>query len=493
MKKWYKIVIIICLFTGAGACKKFLEVKPLDTLSGKDFWKTKGDAQKAINGVYTLLLRKFLDGTLYNTGDFRAGNWNWFGKDNLRALGTNRMLNTGSGDGTDGGQDWSGFYRAIAAANLCIDRIPGIEDNSFSTREKKALTAEARFVRAFIYYYMVRMYGDVPLQLDPYDTQLRKREDMINVLDVCKQDLKDCLDDLPLSYEDPTNRAVRGTKGAALTLMAHMNMWQAGFDKAKKQQYWQAAADLGKEVMDLGVYELLPYTKETFQTIFKGRSEEGIFELSLDANYGEKFHSLICQWTLHEPIIHSAGNVYGGFGSEITPMKKHLDRLYVPGEPDKRFELWFDDPYCTKNPQSAMFLKFSAVTDPTSRDYDANFIFFRYADLLLLRAEALADLKQDTDARKLLNMIRERAGARSYIGGGDKALQDAIFAEREKEMMGEGHLWYDLVRTGRVTDQNLTENYLTTDQFNKGAWTWPIYDGAVRNNPLITKNQYWIQ
>jgi starch-binding outer membrane protein, SusD/RagB family len=494
MKKW----ILLFLLIVPVACKKFLEVKPLDTLSGNDFWKSKSDAEKAINGVYSILLGKFLEGTLYNTGDFRAGNWNWFGKNNLRALGTNNLL---SGDLCDGCTDgsgkvvnWSAFYQAIAAANLCVDRIPGIADANFSTSDKKALAAEAHFIRAFIYFYMVRLYGDVPLQFNPYDTKLKPREKMEVVLQTCLDDLAAVKDDLPVAYDDPTNRAVRGTQGAALTLMAHMNMWLAGFDKANQQKYWQQAATLGKEVMDLNVYRLLPYTKATFQNIFKGRSEEGIFELSLDANYGNNFHSLICQWTLHEPIIHSSGDLYGGFGCEITPMVKHLDRLYPRGEPDARFDLWFDDPYCTRNPQSAMFLKFSSVTNPSSRDYDANFIFFRYADLLLLRAEALADLGgQDADAIALLNMVRERAGARAYAGGGGQVLQDAIFAEREKEMMGEGHLWYDLVRTGRVQDHNVCEDYLTAEQMQKRAWTWPIYSGAMNNNPLIKQNEYWLK
>ncbi|MBS0031557.1 RagB/SusD family nutrient uptake outer membrane protein [Chitinophaga sp. 22321] len=487
MRKWYKIGIIICLLAGAGACKKFLEVKPLDTLSGKDFWKTKQDAQSAINGAYVILLNKFTRSILYNAGDFRPGNWNWFGKDNLRKLGQNLMLNTGGGDGADNPQDWKEFYQAIALANLCIDRIPGIEDPNFGNREKKALVAEARFLRAFIYFYIARMYGDVPLQTDPYDTKLMPREKMLTVLDFCLKDLETSKDDLPLSYDDPTNRAVRGTQGAALALMAHINMWAAGFDKANEQKYWTQTAALGKAVMDLNVYKLLPYTKETFLTIFKGRSEEGIFELSLDANYGGKFHSLICQWTLHEPYIHD--NIGGR--SEITPMIRHLDRIYPRGESDKRLELWFYNPYNTD--QTPMFLKFSAITDPSSRDYDANLIFFRYADIILLRAEALAYLNQNVESIKMLNLVRDRAGAKLYVGGGGKPLQDAVFLEREKEMMGEGHLWYDLIRTGRISDKNALENSLTPEQMERGAWTWPISGDAVKNNPLVTRNAYWIQ
>lgn len=182
MKHWFRIGMLFCLLLGAGSCKKFLEVKPLDTLSGKDFWKTRGDAQKAINGAYAKLLQKFTNGVVYNVGDFRAGNWNWFDKNGFRNLAANRLLQA-TGDGIEDIPDWGLFYQAIATANLCIDRIPGIEDPAFSSKEKKALVAEARFLRAFIYFYMSRLYGDVPLQTDPYDITLKPREKMLTVLD----------------------------------------------------------------------------------------------------------------------------------------------------------------------------------------------------------------------------------------------------------------------------------------------------------------------
>lgn len=489
MKQWYKIGILFCLLLGAGSCKKFLEVKPLDTLSGKDFWKTKGDATKAVNGAYASLLEKFTKSALYNVGDFRAGNWNWFNKNGFRFLATNRLLSA-TDDNMNDIPDWGTFYKAIATANLCIDRIPGIEDPNFSSKDKKALVAEARFIRAFTYFYMVRLYGDVPLQTDAYDISLKPREKMLTVLDFCLKDLAGCKDDMIISYDDPTNKAVRGTKGAVLALMAHINMWSAGFDKANQQKYWSQTDVLIKELMDLHEYKLVEYTKQNFQTIFKGRSEEGIFELSLNANYGGSFHFLICQWTLHAPIIQDGLNG----NSEITPIVKHLDRIYPRGESDKRLDLWFDDPYAATGIQKPMFLKFSAITNPISRDYDANFIFFRYADVLLLRAEALANLgTQNDEAIKMLNLVRDRAGAKVYTGGGGSPLQDAIFYEREKEMMGEGHLWYDLIRTGRIGNMNLTENPLTPELMAKGAWTWPISSSAINNNPLIVSNQYWIQ
>src|SRR5699024_6955197 len=476
------------------SCKKFLYVKPIDQLTGNNFWEDRDDAEAAIHGAYRLLLNKITFSTLYNDGDFRAGGWNWFNKRNFQMLSENKMLSPDLNyqDNTaDPAYSWVDFYRTIAVANLCVDRIPEIEDPSLSTSTKKSLVAEAKFIRAFTYFYMVRLYGDVPLQFDAYNQEKKERTNMITVLDTCIQDLKKSEHNLPINYQDPTNRAVRATRGAALTLMANMYMWKAGFDEENQKNCWEQTVKLSQQVMDLGVYELLPYSSfEDIQTIFKGRSKEGIFELSLSANYGVSSHTLISQWTMHEPYIHVG--LYGGFGSEITPKEEMLDKLFPPGVPDKRFEYWFDDPYSTENPQSAMFLKFASVEDAQSRDFDANYIFFRYAGLLLLRAEAMAKLNKPNEAIALLNEIRKRAGTPDYSGGGGQDLKDAIFMERRKELIGEGWLWYDLVRTKRVLDPNETTNNLSEDDFERGAWTWPIPSSAINDNPHLKQTLYWL-
>ncbi len=494
----YSIYIILLVMGMSTSCKKFLYVKPVDKLSGNNFWQDESDAEDAINGAYRRLLDHISFSTLYNDGDFRAGGWNWFNKLNLRTLAQNKMLSPdlNAQDNTaDPRTSWTGLYRVIATANLCIDRIPGIDDPDFSEKDKKRLVAEARFIRAFTYFFMVRLYGDIPLQWDPYDQTKKSRMDMKKIMDTCIQDLSKSKNDLPLSYADPTNRAVRATKGADLTLMANMYMWKAGFQtsEAEKKKSWQQAADLAEQVMGLGVYKLLPYSSlKDMQEIFKGRSKEGIFELSFNANYGVSSHNLIAQWTLHEPYIHSDPNLYGGDGSEITPKKSMLDKLYPSGTPDKRFQFWFDDPYSTANPQSAMFLKFSSVANKTSRDYDANYIFFRYAGLILTRSEALAHLNKTGTSIALLDSIRHRAGLSDYNGGGGQSLLDAIFNERRRELMGEGWLWYDLVRTRKVLDPNETTDYLRQDEFEKGAWTWPIPQNAINDNPHVKQTIYWL-
>src|SRR5699024_7010118 len=116
----------------------------------------------------------------------------------------------------------------------------------------------------------------------------------------------------------------------------------------------------------------------------------------------------------------------------------------------------------------------------------------RDGGIFLLGAGALAALGQTTVAIELLNMVRKRAGANMYIASqGD--LKEFIFRERQRELIGEGVEWFDLVRTGKVTDPNETKDYLTPEEFKAGAWTWPISPEARVNNPNIHLNSYWNQ
>jgi hypothetical protein len=93
----------------------------------------------------------------------------------------------------------------------------------------------------------------------------------------------------------------------------------------------------------------------------------------------------------------------------------------------------------------------------------------------------------------MLNIIRERAKTTLYQGGGGTVLKDAIFTERAKELMMEGHYYFDLVRTGRVTDQQWCFFPLTQSQFDNGGWTWPISTASLNNNPYMQLNNYWLR
>ena len=171
--------------------------------------------------------------------------------------------------------------------------------------------------------------------------------------------------------------------------------------------------------------------------------------------------------------------------------------LFPMYEDDARKELWFDEKiYSTSVSSSApkeikKFWNIDTYGNGEITSNSGNQIVFRYADALLLYAEALAALgTNDTKACELLNRIRNRAHA-SEINASGSELMDAIFWERCRELIGEGHYYYDLVRTGKVYDRNYCMNPMTRTNFNVGAWTWPIHRNALKNNTLIGLNLFW--
>jgi hypothetical protein len=142
-----------------------------------------------------------------------------------------------------------------------------------------------------------------------------------------------------------------------------------------------------------------------------------------------------------------------------------------------------------------MMLKFAQnafATGEEDSNPDNTFMIFRYAGEILLCAEAMAELGQDNEAIALVNKVRDRAEASQYSGSGGQDLKDFIFLERSRELMGEGHHYFDLVRTRRILSSEWSYNVLTLDKFNRGAWTWPISSDALTNNPFMTLNAYWV-
>lgn len=484
-----KHTIHICLIIGlllSGSCKKFLEVSPPDRMSDAAFWKTKGDVESAIANAYGFLFDILTKGPYVPAnGDIRAGefvtpNFDVFTAVAQQDLTNNVRLNRYNMRDLS---NWYPFYQSIAACNINLVRVPEVK--ALSSDEVKRYLAELRFVRAFTYFYISRIYGDVPLYTAAYDQNPLPRTPMKDVLQFCLSELDAIKEDLPWQYEDPTLWGVRAARGAVYALIANINMWAAGFDKGNQQQYWRGAAEAVLALRDSRMFELLPI--EDFRKIFKGRTKESLFEFSVNANYGTTTRYVsIGQWTLHSPVVFDYANSDCYFDAD------YLKKIFPLGETDKRIDLWFYSPYA--NNLSAMFLKYSNVVNKASQTawlLDDDLIIFRYSGELLLGAEALANLGRDKDAMDLLNLVRKRAGAGIYNGAGGDPLKNFIFLERQRELIGEGVRWYDLVRTGRVTDPTQCKSALTPEQFSRGGWTWPIDPGARNFNPNITLNTYW--
>ncbi|SDS83575.1 Starch-binding associating with outer membrane [Mucilaginibacter mallensis] len=485
MKKYFKKSIIsavslACLF-GAVSCKKILDLQPHDATFTSAYFTDGEDANTAIAGAYALLRSTLLNNySYYVFGDIPAGEFSpntAYDDANANvALGQFTGLNVGPGI-----WNWQSNYQLIQQINLIINKVPGIDISKFTNQDDKLqITGEAYFLRAYIYFYMSRVWGDVPLKLAP-DLDISTavnipRSPAATVLAQCLADLKIAEADLKYGYTDVSQTAVRANKGSAMALQAHIKEWMgdyAGCDTATNA------------VITQGGYSLLD--SADYSKIFIGKSAEGIFEINIDysQNEGLALNGGGYIPTLEAPFL--AKKTY----LEWPLNTSYFNRLYTDTN-DIRIRKFFYQPTSS----AGQTIKYSNITyaDGSAQNdprLSNNIIIFRLADIMLLRAEALNHLGRDAEAVTLLNQIRTRANTVPYQGAGS-ALATAILEERLRELFYEGQSYYDLVRTKQLTNYN--QSFSSAQFLNgspKGGWLWPVDPNMFKDDFTLTQTPYW--
>ncbi|MND99071.1 SusD family protein [compost metagenome] len=504
MRKKFLYLFILGASLGLGSCgKDFLNITQIDKLTGNNYWTRQADVDQYMGGIYST----FREATMTNiffpaSGDLRCAPTNrtsatsGAGRDYISLLRQNDLNAIMSRTSEDVSNNfayfrfpritqWNNFYKMVQNANIVIYQLENKDMPFLNEDMKKTYKAEAVFLRSLAYFFMVRLYGDVPYYTD-VNTNPLPRTNMFTVLKNLSADLDATYKDLPWTYDDPSVVAVKAMRGAAMTLNMHINMWIAGLGTDDKTVLYQKVADLGKELMEEngGAYALLDLSRT--KEIFKGRTKEGLFEIVQNFNYGESFH---LSASYSDYVLHAPNKVTTK--SYIYYDPKFMEKMYPPTEDDQRKVYWFDkDIYSTNG--DFQCLKFSNVFMEEGEDNnpDDNQMVFRYPDPILLRAEALAELGKDEEARTVVNVIRTRAKAAPIRDSGDD-LKDAIWWERVRELLGEANFFYDLVRTKKVINSEYTSAPMSVAAFNSGGWTWPIDKSARTNNPYMQLNNYW--
>ena len=496
-----KISIFFLLMLGViTSCNDILEQEPINTVSQKLFWRNNNDAQLAVTSIYSIL-RSSLDGLTREDvptsarngawgdymiyGDSRSGDWinpadndnDWKNifANNLRAFPQLRDLH-----------NWRLFYRVIEQCNLVIENVPGIPQN-ITEEEKKLAIAHAHFVRGFVYFYIVRIWGDVPLNLKPENIEPLGREDKTVVLRQAVEDLKLAEADLPEQYfldgvQDRCTTKTRATKGAANAVLAHTYMWL---------EEYQNAVDAIDKIQKSEVYRLLPV--EDFRELFdEGCSDEGIFEIFRSTETGEDvgYYGSQVTWFYVRPFT---SRQEGSFGIPKTRIleaftdlsDKRIPEFFMSIGPPPLYEI---NPNPLANDENEiMFAKYQKAPNFTYQ-FDHNVMLFRLGGLLLLRAEASAKLGDAADALLHLNMVRERAGIPDYTNTNPDLLLDEVLQERRRELTGESHRFYDLVRNGIL---HKFTGFVSAEDEKNGAAFWPVADEAFLSNPHMTQNPFW--
>lgn len=491
MKLKYNLIAIALLGFSFSSCSDFLEQNPQTNLSENDFYKTADDILSAVNGAYSSLQ----EGDIY-------GNWYVFGEipsDNTRNQLSGSVTTQNEFDqfyidtqNSMIANFWKAAYKVINRTNTILGRIDGIEINTELANRYKL---ECKFIRALMYFNLVRVYGDVPLVLkeisisESYDILREPKENVYNQIIA---DLKEA-QDLPVSYS--TAEDGRATQGAAKALLANVYM--------TLHKYAEAETILA-EIINSGRYSLLENTPgslniDGYKNVFSPvnhNSKEGIFEIQfLKGGYGEGSN-----YANNFAPENSGTNVVavGGTGGNNIP-EMDIYNAYEEGDLRRDFSMslgYYDNRKNNEWVESRYVCKFMDVPYQNN-DASNNYPVIRYADVILMYAEALNQNGKTAEACKYLNMTRRRGfGYQTTetspvdLQTTDKA-QFALMVEQERrvELAFENHRWFDLIRTGRAVEVMRSKGF----SLNETNLICPIPQKQIDVNPKLTQNDYRIE
>jgi len=371
---------------------------------------------------------------------------------------------------------WRYTYQGIFRTNLAIERIPEapIEDDEIT-----ALVAEAKFIRAVFYFELVKNFGGVPILTEPLSVSeaTLTRNTEAEVWSLIEQDLMDAQNALPSKSSLDASNLGKATKGAAIAYLAKASMYQNKYSEAKMY---------AEQVINSGEYNL----NDSFENVWSIHNPNGngsIFEIQ------NSFNELYDSGSALPVLTRSRAD--GGWGF-ATP-SSHLDN-FMSGDPRREHTIIREGDYVdadhqaydtggSDNMSGRINKKFYLSFDdrPTKSEHTRsglNHILFRYADLLLMHAEASYHEGDEGAAILSVNRVRARVGVANINSSGSQLLQD-IYDERRMELALEGHRYYDLKRTNRLDSamQNFMDYNLntSTDMYDSGNDEGKYFNAAV--------------
>lgn len=496
---------LVCLFLQS--CNDFLDVDPKHAASETQQWKTLEDTRSALMGVYGLTRAALADNnTHWICGDLRKGDFTVYKRSDLQAVSDNELNKPY--DLLKKVSNWRRFYAVINAASVFMEKAPRtVElDRSYSEQNLKYDIAQVRALRAFAYFYMVRIWGDVPLVTYSYDNGTfpsMPRTDAQTVLSYAKAELLTAIKDLPYQYGTQTN-LYYGSYGAqwqgklfnklsAYSVLAHICAWQGNY--AEAETYSSFILDHASEI-NAKYTSIADLTSET-GLFYSNASVKGsrILGFNFAHNDNEATQSgHLEQLTLAYPLVQKSY-------PEIYISKDSLFSIFTNFD-DLRFGIIDTIKYSSYyvqnlNEEIPVFSKIKIIQDGSAKDNDfgvfgSSIVFTRLEDITLLRAEALCALNRSTEAVSYLNMVRTNRGLREVsfkkdFGNNRESLIAEIFEERRRELMGEGWRWYDLVRRQKLMKDN--ETFLRL--ISSGGIYWPVSEDIITANSQIEQNEFW--
>jgi len=491
MKIKLKIILIISILVLEVSCAKWMDIKPPQGLIKAEFWHTKEDVETVLMGAYDSF--RGMDGQLFKYGEIRAD----LVVGDINQSPDEKNIMEGNIYPDNYMCQWSGFYRVINYCNEVITKAPEVqkEDDTFTDYQLEGFLSEAYFLRGLAYFYLVRIFKDVPFITEPTETDNANlyppKADGNEILDHVTQDLDSIYPYATVNgYITLSENKGRATKASIDALLADIALWRFDYNTCIQRV---------ENIEASNKYILLPSAR-WFELFYPGNSDESIFEFQFDDALNQKnsMYGLTQQYSYnYDPSIQAdhifareynqnAPELYRGEDASIAKVSKgdYIIWKYVGLAPDGK------------------------TVRPATVQNSCNWIVYRYADVLLMKAEALSQTGQYAEALAIINQIRERADvpALSSLPDSKTAYEDAILNERAHELAFEGKRWFDLLRMGRrdnysrksklidiiVTNVPSTQKrILATKLTNPLGWYMPIAKTELERNKNLVQNPYY--
>lgn len=483
---FFLVALILLSF---GCSKDYLDRQPLDTINTENYPATAEELVTVVNGAYQPLQWPKLYNLRMWTSDIMAGNSIVGAGGGTDGIETQDMSNFVTSSDNAGVLDlWRGPWPGILMANIVIKTAPNLDiDEAIRDRS----LGEAYFLRAHYYFILARYFGDVPLITEPQssdDDLLPARDPVSEVYEQIISDFNKAIELLPEKSTYGPADLGRVPKGAALGMLAKVHLTLGNY---------QQVVDLTSQVEALG-YGLNENYADNFN-INSENGKESLFEVQYASDGGYSFWSNENQASWTSPFMGPRGsNFVGGAYGWNQPTQEFINS-YEEGDLRKEASVLYEGcpPFDGNEYESSYSLtgynvrKFLVPLSEVST-YDnspLNFPVLRYADVLLMKAEALNELGRTSEAEDYINMVRNRAGLDDIQSGmNQEDFRDAVIHERRIELAFEGQRWFDLIR---VENGQYALDFLHSIGKNNAAekhLLFPVPQIELDRNPNLTQN-----
>jgi len=484
MKKY--IIFLFSITLIFSSCDDFLTVVPETQLSSATFFQTEADFVQAVNGAYAPL-RGYYNTQAWMLGELHSDNL-YYGRNILFGATENHQNIADFAMPISGGttpnvhvlNGWRALYLIISRSNQILALIDDVE---FDQASKDNVKGQALFLRAFSYFHLVRYFGQIPLHITPVAVREESALPLSEESEIFAQiesDLTQAVPLLPLKSQQLPGRV---TQGSARTLLGDVYVYL---------KRWAEAEQALGPVISSGEYMLMPSYEMAFsESVNNKNNAESVFEIQYKEGPEGLQGTFMYQFMPRPITIDELAPIMGTINPQELggegPAVPTPDLISAYEEGDLREDVSIG--YITlsgsfRDDKVYPYIKKYQSDHVQHNNHGMNWPVYRYAEVLLLMAEAQNEQGKSGEAVGLLNQVRDRAGLENSSASGQADVREAIFQERRVELAFENKRWFDIMRTDRI--QEIIVPYGQRIISNPIDYYYPPVEGSIPPSNAFT-------